>query len=365
MFFRRFLPILFIIFMFTKNSYAAMRLESNPCASTSIGIDEYFLNPARGYTLWFDADEAIEMTASLPPANYETEVLEIGLHEHSKEFLGTQDPLKIFLAAFHGNNQKTTSSQACGVIGLLISDNLCFYQIGSLTHDRQILQNFIHNIELFAVQNGAKRAQFNISEKKRELIDLFISCGYVVHGQRPDLYSGGYDYHLYKDLQVTKQEPIAPNISFTWLARYDECQQKKEVETFFSGQILAHLDSLISNFHETYSVGVFVRNSEGKVVGGCRGSIMLGGATPHLYVNAVWLDKAYRGKKLSPLFIGFLEDIARQFHCTKAHLNTADLNCPGLYQKLGYRAELIAPKFIKEISGKYSAEYDFYKDLSS
>lgn len=364
-----------VVHNYNNNLYVLSKGGQNLIQITlapKVSIDAYFLNPARGETLWSEPEDEIEITASIQPVKSDYGALDKGLIEHSIEKLGYVDNFKIFVATLKNENQ----IQVCGVVGVMVFDNLFFHSLGTLTSNPKLLENFIRKTEAFAYQNGAKRVQFDISGKQFEFIKLFENLGYSINGQRPDLnsdlkhnamvcrYNPENFYHLYKnlkeDLSLTE---TYHTFEFAWLPLHDGKQQTAAAKAFFSKAMAMQLREFFPDVEPRFMVGVFIRDCNGTVIGGCLGNIYLEPSIPHLYVNAVWLNKSLRGKKLSEMFMGFLEAIAKRAGCIKSHLNTADFQAPWLYKKLGYKEELVQPFFFKDQAGKYYSEYDFYKDL--
>jgi hypothetical protein len=175
-------------YLLSKDGQPIMRVTLSP----RIGIDEYFLNPARGETLWFDPEDMLEITLSIPPLEHEYAVLDAGLGQHLIESNLDPDQIKIFLSVFYNNIGRVKSNQTCGFIGFMIGDNLCFHSIGTLDRNPDTLRRAIQNIEIFAIQNGAKRAQFHISDSMGYFIGIFKACGYAICDKVNDLNKGGF-----------------------------------------------------------------------------------------------------------------------------------------------------------------------------
>ncbi|MFA5075162.1 MAG: GNAT family N-acetyltransferase [Candidatus Babeliales bacterium] len=338
----------------------------------NLGIDECLLNTAKGETVWQDPnpESDLEMTVSIPPAERDCGVLGQGLRAHNQECLGGFD-LKIFIAALKDDAQ----NQICGAVGLIIFDNLLLVELGVI--NPELFPNFIQKIENFAIQNGAKRAQFKICEDgNMNLIDLFLSSGYVIKGQCLDLNEQTMPHrnlvcHMYKELDGI-QEQNTTGFDTAWLPLNNKNQQQEICKNFFSPETKNFMQKFdIQDKYEKkpiQKIGVFIRDIDGEVVGGCLGSIKLNISIPHIHINDVWIVKSLRGNGLSKIFLNIIENIAKEFGCIKSSLVTSDYHAPWLYRKVGYNAVIEFPYFgndhkIWGHAAQYYTHYEFQKDL--
>ena len=79
-------------------------------------------------------------------------------------------------------------------------------------------------------------------------------------------------------------------------------------------------------------IGVFLRDEQGKVVGGVWGYINWN----WLYVNLVWASESLRGQGYGKQMLLALEGVARERGCEYAHLDTFSYQARPFYERLGY-----------------------------
>jgi GNAT superfamily N-acetyltransferase len=80
------------------------------------------------------------------------------------------------------------------------------------------------------------------------------------------------------------------------------------------------------------SVASFLRDPEGKVVGGAHGDIW--GSSVH--IAAMWVDESQRGKGHGSALLRAVEDYAVKQGCVLAYLETASFQARPFYEGLGY-----------------------------
>jgi GNAT superfamily N-acetyltransferase len=88
-----------------------------------------------------------------------------------------------------------------------------------------------------------------------------------------------------------------------------------------------------STIAQSTDMAVFVRDSDGKLVGGVTGNLW--GAV--LEIDFLWLHADLRGQGLGAQILSRLEDEARARGGSLAFLNTFSFQAPAFYQKLGYQ----------------------------
>jgi len=79
-------------------------------------------------------------------------------------------------------------------------------------------------------------------------------------------------------------------------------------------------------------IAVFVRDDDGRTVGGVCGITWAG----YCELHAMWVDEAWRGRGLARELIATAEDEARRRGCAQVIFMAYDLLAPGLYERLGY-----------------------------
>ena len=88
----------------------------------------------------------------------------------------------------------------------------------------------------------------------------------------------------------------------------------------------------------------FIRNAEGKLVGGIKGTCLYG----CLNVDSLWVDPEYRNKKWGKELMHEAERLGKRKKCTFAALSTMDWEAMPFYKKLGYEVEYVRDGFDKD-----------------
>jgi len=84
--------------------------------------------------------------------------------------------------------------------------------------------------------------------------------------------------------------------------------------------------------YEWSDLDVYVRNREGRVVGGLIGDIALG----WLAIHALWVMEELRGSGLGTEILRTAEEAALRSGCRAVILDTLTFQAPGFYEKRGY-----------------------------
>lgn len=79
----------------------------------------------------------------------------------------------------------------------------------------------------------------------------------------------------------------------------------------------------------------FIRDEQGKIVGGCAGDNMYGG----LYVGQLWVDASLRGQGFGTKLMAAAENLAKESKCNFICVNTFDWEALAFYKKLGFYVE--------------------------
>ena len=98
----------------------------------------------------------------------------------------------------------------------------------------------------------------------------------------------------------------------------------------------------------------FIRDEQGKVVGGCGGDNMYGG----LFVGQLWVVEQLRGKGYGTKLMQKAENLAKESGCNFIAVNTFDWEALDFYKKLGFYVE-----FERKGFDKGSIFYFLRKDL--
>lgn len=89
---------------------------------------------------------------------------------------------------------------------------------------------------------------------------------------------------------------------------------------------------------------VYIKDANGKVLGGASGTIFYGS----LYVDMLWLKEELRHQGLGKKLMMEAEKIGREQKCTFVTLNTMDWEALPFYQKLGYDIEFVREGYVNE-----------------
>lgn len=79
----------------------------------------------------------------------------------------------------------------------------------------------------------------------------------------------------------------------------------------------------------------YIRDEEGKIVGGCAGDNMYGA----LYVGSLWVAEKLRGQGYGTTLMQSAEKLARESSCHFMAVNTMDWEALDFYKKLGFQVE--------------------------
>jgi len=83
---------------------------------------------------------------------------------------------------------------------------------------------------------------------------------------------------------------------------------------------------------EPTSLDIYVRDGDGKVVGGLVGDVGLG----WLSIHALWVAEELRGSGLGTDILKAAENAAIKYGCHAVILDTLSFQAPGFYEKRGY-----------------------------
>lgn len=100
--------------------------------------------------------------------------------------------------------------------------------------------------------------------------------------------------------------------------------------------------------------GIFIKRSDGTVIGGINGLSLYGS----LYIEMLWIKPEWRGQGLGKKLVLESEKIGRERSCSFVTVTTMDWEALPFYQKLGYQIE-----FVREGYQKASKMYLLRKEL--
>jgi ribosomal protein S18 acetylase RimI-like enzyme len=98
----------------------------------------------------------------------------------------------------------------------------------------------------------------------------------------------------------------------------------------------------------------FLRDDDGRIVGGCAGDNMYGG----LFVGQLWVSDHLRGKGYGTQLMQKAETLANESRCSFIAVNTFDWEALDFYKKLGFYVE-----FERKGFDKNSIFYFLRKDM--
>lgn len=97
--------------------------------------------------------------------------------------------------------------------------------------------------------------------------------------------------------------------------------------------------------HETgRTFGFFLKDTAGKIIGGCSGFMFYGCLT----VDLLWVEEALRGQGYGTELMTAAEKLAAQEKCRFIVVNTMDFEALDFYKQLGYLVEFERHGFDKE-----------------
>lgn len=111
----------------------------------------------------------------------------------------------------------------------------------------------------------------------------------------------------------------------------------------------ADLDFLTQKINEelaAYPFAIFVRNKEGKIVGGCNGSIICGS----IYTDQLWVDPHLRNRGLGKKLMEAVHEYGKNHGCMLATVTTMDFQAPYFYAKIGYKIDFSKEGYSKGAS---------------
>lgn len=88
----------------------------------------------------------------------------------------------------------------------------------------------------------------------------------------------------------------------------------------------------------------FIRDENGKIIGGCGGDNMYGG----LYVGQLWVTESLRGKGYGTQLMKKAETLAKESKCNFIAVNTFDWEALDFYKNLGFYVEFERRGFDKD-----------------
>lgn len=89
----------------------------------------------------------------------------------------------------------------------------------------------------------------------------------------------------------------------------------------------------ITGIHDDRELAAFVRDGDGRVIGGISGGTW-GGCCD---LQLLWVDERWRGDGLGSALVAAAESEARRRGCNLAVLQTHDGQAAGFYERLGYQ----------------------------
>ena len=83
----------------------------------------------------------------------------------------------------------------------------------------------------------------------------------------------------------------------------------------------------------TQSIAFYLRDAEGKIVGGVYGNY---GVFNWVYVDTLWVSDELRGRGYGAQLLTAIENEAIKHNCTNIYLDTFSFQAPEFFKRLGY-----------------------------
>lgn len=201
--------------------------------------------------------------------------------------------------------------------------------------DIEVLKTLMNNVREY-YRDKTEGIQFS-SVLKSRTID-FKQIGFDEQGVLHDMPKGRKNVFMLDK----NQEPLNINEDYEVksakepIPRYDKAM-KKELKQFRHS-----LD------FSTKVIDVqYVALDDGKFAGGIYGNFML----DYLFINILYVNQKYRGRRIASKLIKLIEDEARRRKVNNIYITTFEFQALGLYKKKGYQVVMVIddyPKGFKE-----------------
>lgn len=230
-----------------------------------------------------------------------------------------------------------------GVIHTFTYQDWC--HIKSLYYkDIDVLKTLLNDIVEY-YKGSVEGIQFNCVIDER--VDDFKSLGFIEKGRLEDMPKG-------------KDNVFLINTQFNTYKINDNYESKstdKSIKTY--DKVMKKENKKLRkslNFSSKVVDVQFVALDDGDFAGGIYGHFQY----DYLFINILYVDKAYRGQQIASKLMQLIEDKARDKGIYNLYLTTFEFQALGLYQKLGY--EIVMEIYDYPVGYK---EYTVYKNLKN
>jgi len=340
-----------------------------------LGADEHFLNPGRGQTICIRND-GIELALSFPVQKQDIQRLDAGLSAHDNHMGVIEDSEIVF---FLSVASKETRKQICGLIGTPSGANFSIRYMGNVAKNKQalkLLMNFVE--EKMSIFTKFKRLEISLSNTHPCFFDM-SKLGYKRKGSISD-FNGGYTVLFTKDIvkdivknSLKNLESNEENVDYIfsrkWLliagAKNPDALVQKTKKVFFRKMLLFPCEK---SKGKSLKAGIFIYDNNGKYgrrgenLGGCFVKIFNKAKVSHMYIEYLWIHPNVRGGGIAQKILENMELWAeKKFGCQYSYVDTSDHQAPWLYEKCGYKKEILFSEEIETDKGEFYNSYTFVK----
>ncbi|MBS0185757.1 MAG: GNAT family N-acetyltransferase [Proteobacteria bacterium] len=356
----------FIIFLMliSPSSYAFEDIMSEEEIKNYKGpLSSLSLNPAKGFTVW-QSSETLETLSWPSYGNFKhlkthqehmpgTLEITVSSFTSKRDFLGLCEGLHKY------NVSKLDSSflepnKEFKIPGSMIQGKFMGeYLFITLSHD--LNPYIIQHIEKESFLKGARRIGFvfgnyddevtpllEVPSEHLGLFQMLQSLEYVYERGHCDMVTGNYE-----DIFLKTLSPSSHQISTSHLSL------KSDLLEWHSEETSSFFPELLEDF------GVFVRDSQGKVLGGVIGEIQKEVAFPFAHIKVFFMEEAQRGTGLGKRVMKKVEHFLQACSLKHVSLETMDHQAPWFYEKIGYRRVNTLRQICKGRHGEY-LDFHFY-----
>ena len=205
-----------------------------------------------------------------------------------------------------------------------------------------VLKALLNDVRKF-YRGNVEGIHIEIVQEQRALD--FQEIGFKVHGELNDMPSGNTNYFLLdKDLDPLDTDgDYQLNSSNEPLEPHDKVL-KKEMKTYRKS-----LDFSTEKTNLQFAV-----LDKDKFVGGIYGHIQF----EYLFINVLFVNKKYRGKRIASTLMDMIEEEAVKQGVTNIYLTTFEFQALNFYRKRGYEIVMTIEDFPKGF-----AEYTLYRNM--
>jgi N-acetylglutamate synthase-like GNAT family acetyltransferase len=208
--------------------------------------------------------------------------------------------------------------------------------------DIDSLKALMNDVRKF-YRGNVEGLQFNTVLEQRKLD--FKELNFVVQGELEDMPQGNKNVFLIdKEMELLK---ISGDYQLS-----SSSEPIPSYDSVLKGEIKKYRKSLEFSTEKTDIQFVVLDND--KFVGGIYGNFQF----EYLFINILFVDKKYRGKRIASKLMHMIEEEALKQGVTNLYLTTFEFQALGFYKKKGYKVVMTIEDFPKGF-----AEYTLYKNI--